>query len=87
MFIDFLGDKCGARLIYGKKFEIYDGETLETVELDYDIPNMYLCEDKAFIESITTGEKNRNHIENILESAKLLDSLYKSAEIKGEVKF
>lgn len=87
MFIDFLGDKCGARLIYGKKFEIYDGETLETVELDYYIPNMYLCEDKAFIESITTGEKNRNHIENILESAKLLDSLYKSAEIKGEVKF
>ena len=87
MFIDFLGDKCGARLIYGKKFEIYDGETLETIASDYDIPNMYLCEDKAFIESITTGEKNRNHIENILESAKLLDSLYKSAEIKGEVRF
>ena len=87
MFIDFLGDKCGARLIYGKKFEIYDGETLETFELDYDIPNMYLCEDMAFIESIITNKKSRNNIENILESAKLLDSLYKSAEIKGEVKF
>ncbi len=87
MFIDFLGDKCGARLTYGKKFEIYDGSTLETIEPEYDIPNMYLCENKAFIESITTGEKNRSNIENILESAKLLDSLYKSAEIKREVEF
>ncbi len=86
MFIDFLGDKCGARLTYGKKFEIYDGSTLETIAPEYDIPNMYLCEDKAFIESITTGEKNRNYIDNILESAKLLDALYQSAEIKGEIK-
>ena len=86
MFIDFLGDKCGARLKYGKKFEIYDGQTLETIVPEYDIPNMYLCEDKAFIESVTTGVKNRNHIDNILESAKLLDALYQSAEIKGEIK-
>ena len=86
MFIDFLGDKCGARLKYGKKFEIYDGQTLETIAPEYDIPNMYLCEDKAFIESVTTGVKNRNHIDNILESAKLLDALYQSAEIKGEIK-
>ena len=86
MFIDFLGDKCGARLKYGKKFEIYDGQTLETITPEYDIPNMYLCEDKAFIESVTTGVKNRNHIDNILESAKLLDALYQSAEIKGEIK-
>lgn len=85
MFIDFLGDKCGARLTYGGKFEIYDGETLEVIEPDYDIPNMYLCENKAFIESVTTGEKTRSHINNILESAKLLDTLYRSAEIKGEI--
>lgn len=85
MFIDFLGDKCGARLTYGGKFELYDGETLETITDEYDIPDMYLCENKAFIESVSTGLKNRSNIDNILESAKLLDSLYKSAEIKGEV--
>ena len=85
MFIDFLGDKCGARLTYGGKFEIYDGETLETIAPEYDMPNMYLRENQAFLESITTGEKNRNNIDNILESAKLLDTLYKSAEIKREV--
>ena len=87
MFIDFLGDKCGARLTYCGKFELYDGSTLETINLEYDIPDMYLCEDEAFIESITTGEKNRNHIDNILESAKLLDALYASSEKKGEVVF
>ena len=87
MFIDFLGDKCGARLSYGGKFEIYDGQTLETITPEYDIPNMYYCEDKAFLEAIDKGEKDRNNIENILESAKLLDTLYKSAELKEEVRF
>ena len=85
MFIDFLGDKCGARLFYGGKFEIYDGSTLEAVQPEYDIPDMYLCEDRAFVESVMTGEKNRGYIDNILETAKLLDALYCSAERKEEV--
>ena len=86
MFIDFLGDKAGARLDYGKKFELYDGSSLETIAPEYDIPNMYLEENKAFIESIETGVKNKNHIDNVLESAKLLDTLYQSAEQKKEIK-
>lgn len=85
MFIDFLGDKCGARLSYGGKFEIYDGSTLESIQPEYDIPNSYLCENIAFIESITTGQKNRSHIDNVLETAKLLDGLYQSAEAKKEI--
>lgn len=85
MFIDFLGDKAGARLEYGGKFEIFDGETLETITPEYDIPDMYLCESKAFIESIQTGIKTRSHIDNILESAKLLDCLYQSSDMKKEI--
>ena len=85
MYIDFLGDKCGARLTYCGKFELYDGATLEKIEPEYEIPDMYLCEDKAFLESTTTGEKTRSHIDNILESAKLLDSLYKSADVREEI--
>ena len=84
-FIDFLGDKGGARLTYCGKFEYYDGDTLETIQPEYDIPNMYLCEDKAFIESTITGVKTRSHIDNILESAKLLDVLYQSAEKHQEI--
>ena len=48
---------------------------------------MYLCENKAFIEAINSGVKDRNNIENILESAKLLDYLYKSAYVKKEISF
>ena len=85
MFVDFLGDKGGARLDYGKQFSFYDGETLKTTVSDHEIPNMYLCEDRDFIRCIKTGEKNRNHIENILESMKLLDCLYTSADQKKEI--
>ena len=87
LFIDFMGDKGGARLTYGGKFEFYDGQTLETINPEYDIPNMYLCEDTAFIQSIETGVKDKNNIENILESMKLLDALYTSAEKKEEIRF
>ena len=85
MYIDFLGDKGGARLTYGKQFEFCSAETLETVVTDHEIPNMYLREDEDFLRCIYTGEKNRNHIENILESMKLLDSLYQSADAHKEI--
>ena len=86
MSIEFLGDRAGARLSYGGKFEIYDGETLETIAPEYEIPDMYLREDTAFIESFSTGRKNRNNILNIMESMKLLDRLYASAEQGKEIK-
>jgi predicted dehydrogenase len=85
MFIDFFGDKGGARLTYGKKFKFYSGETLEEYEEEYDIPDMYLLEDKAFIKSIESGVKDKNNIDNVMESAKLLDLLYLSAKEKKEV--
>ncbi len=86
MYIDFLGDRGGARLTYGKKFTFTDAATLQTETPEYDIPNMYLCEDRAFIESIESGVKCRNHISHILESARLLGALYEAAEGHGEVR-
>ena len=85
MFIDFLGDKAGARLDYCDHFTIWDGQTLEGEHPEFDIPDMYEKEDRAFIHSIQTGEKMRSHIDNVLESAKLLDRLYKSAEQHREI--
>ena len=87
MFIDFLGDKKGARLDYGSLFDLFDGETLETTREEYDIPRHYAVEDKAFIESFKTGVPNQAYIDNILESAKVLDALYESAEKKTEISF
>ena len=86
MFIDFLGDKGGARLDYCGHFSFWSADTLEEDRPDYEIPNMYLCEDKAFLESIDSGIKTKGHIDYILESAKLLDTLYASAEKRTEIK-
>ncbi len=85
-FIDFMGDKGGARLTYCGKFVYYSGDTLESFEPEYDIPNMYLCEDEAFLEACASGVKNRSHIDNILGSMLLLDTLYQSAERGEEIK-
>ena len=87
MFIDFLGDKGGARLTYGKHFQFFDGSTLETIESDHEIPNMFRLEDRAFLGAIDSGVKTKSHIDNVLETAKLLDALYQSAEKGEEVKF
>jgi len=89
MFIDFLGDKGGVRMNYGSDFTLYtvkDGEFVE-ITPKYEIPDMYSCEDAAFLKAIYTGEHTKTHIDNILESAKLLDYLYRSAEEKKEIGF
>ena len=85
MFIDFLGDKGGARLEYGGKFVYWDAKTLEKTEPEYEITDAYLNESKGFIESINSMKKDRNNVENVLESAKLLDALYLSAKEKKEI--
>ena len=86
MFVDFLGDKGGARLSYGSQFEFWNGATLECEQTNHEIPNMYAKENRAFVDSIVSGVKDRNHIDNVLESAKLLQALYDSAEKKEEIK-
>lgn len=53
---------------------------------NYNIPDHMLCEDRAFLDAIENGTHTKTHIENILESAKLLDALYQSAEKKEEIK-
>ena len=85
MFVDFLGDKKGARLSYGGQFTVFDGQTLEKTTTSHEIPQQHAEEDRAFINCIKTGVKDRNYIDNILESMKLLDALYASAEAKKEV--
>lgn len=87
MFIDFMGDKGGARLNYFNDFTFYtvkDGE-LTQIKQKYSVPSPYEKEDEAFLEAVRTGEHTKNHIDNILESAKLLDTLYKSADLKREI--
>ncbi|MDR0314029.1 MAG: Gfo/Idh/MocA family oxidoreductase [Treponema sp.] len=85
MFIDFMGDKGGIRLMYGQDFTYYtsEGGLLQSVKPAYKIPNMYEREDLRFIEAVKKGLRTRSHIDNVLESARLLDAIYESAG-KGE---
>jgi predicted dehydrogenase len=87
MFVDFMGDKGGIRLNYGKDFTFYtaEGGLLQSVKHDYKIPNMYEREDLRFIEAVRKGLKTRNHIDEVLESARLLDAIYESAEKQAEI--
>ncbi len=85
MYVDILGDKKGARLQYGGKIQVFDGQTLETEFPEYELAPMYELEDKAFLDSIDTGVKTRGNIDNVLESAKILDLLYQSADMGKEI--
>ncbi len=87
MYIDILGDKGGARLKYGGQFTFWDGATLKSYESEHQIPNMYGEEDAAFLRSIDSGVKDKNHIDYVLESAKLLQALYDSSDKNKEITF
>ena len=85
----FWGDRGGARLTYGGHFTFYttdENNTLQKIEYSYNIPNHIQCEDDAFLKAVRSGEHTKTYIDEILESAKLLDALYKSADQKCELK-
>ena len=84
MFIDFMGDKAGIRLQYGGQYTEFDND-LNKTESTGDIPDMYGLEDAAFIAACKTGEHTKSYIDNILESQRLLQAIYDSAEAKKEI--
>ena len=85
MYIDFLGDKGGARLNYLGQFTYWDGATLQSYTSEHELPNMYQEEDEAFLKSIESGVKDKNYIDYVLESARLLQALYDSSEQNKEI--
>ena len=85
-YIDFLGDKGGVRLDYCGHFTYFKDDLTEE-RPEFDIPDMYYREDSDFLDACETGRRNRSHISEILESAKLLDAIYQSAEEKREITF
>ena len=85
-YIDFLGDKGGVRLDYCGHFTFFKDDLTEE-RPEFDIPDMYYREDADFLDACETGRRNRSHISEILESAKLLDAIYQSAEERREIAF
>ena len=88
-YIDFLGDKAGVRLQYGKDFVLYsaqNGALLETVP-KYNSTDMFQNEIDNFLHSVRTGEKSPNHIDNAILASKIIQAIYDSSDSRSEVSF
>ena len=87
MFIEFMGDKGGIKLQYGGQYTLYTERNGEFIakQSELDIPNHFLAEISSFVDSAMRGEKIRSNIDNVLVTAKLMDEIYRSAELGREV--
>ena len=85
MYVDFLGDKAGVRLTYGGHYTVFDND-LKSTQSEGEIPLHYTCEDEDFINTLRAGgAKTVSNIDYVLESQKLLDAIYESADKNREV--
>lgn len=86
-FIDFIGDKAGIRLQYGKEFVIYsakNGALLETTP-KYNAGNMFQNEIDGFLNCIRTGEKSPAHIDSVIVSSQIIQAIYDSSDLRKEI--
>lgn len=89
MFIDFLGDRGGIRLQYGKDFKLYsakNGALLETTP-KFNQTDMFQNEIDSFLSGIRTGEKSPAHIDTVILSSQIIQAIYDSSERGGEISF
>ena len=87
-YIDFMGDKGGIRLQYGKDFTVYTSKNGALIEYkpDFIKKNHFENEINAFINCIKTGEKLPSHIDNVVITAKMMQAIYDSSEQHAEIK-
>jgi predicted dehydrogenase len=92
MYIDFMGDKGGIRLQYGKGFTYYtakDGQLIEEtpeIETANLFAEMFQNEINSFVRCIKSGEKLPSHIDNVIKSARIMQAMYDSSDKKQEIK-
>ena len=87
MFIDFMGDKAGIRLQYGKEFTVY---TFEHGALEQYTPVLkakphFENEIDAYLRCIRTGEKLPSHIDTVIVTAKIMQAIYDSSDSHREI--
>ncbi|PYI50559.1 Gfo/Idh/MocA family protein [Paenibacillus flagellatus] len=87
MYIDFLGDKAGIRLQYGKDFKLYsaqNGALLETTP-QFNARDMFQNEIDSFLKCVRTGEKSPAHIDTVILSSKIIQAIYDSSDKRSEI--
>jgi predicted dehydrogenase len=87
MFIEFMGDKGGIKLQYGGNFTVYtakNGILYETVP-SYQTRDMFYDEIDCFLKSSLENRKDRANVDNVIITSRVMDAIYKSAELRKEV--
>ena len=86
-YIDFMGDKAGIRLQYGKGFTLYTAEdgALVTAKPEFEMSDMFQNEIDAFVRCVRTGEKLPSHIDTVLPTARMMQAIYDSSDLKREI--
>jgi Predicted dehydrogenases and related proteins len=89
MYIDFMGDKAGIRLDYGKGFTLYTSENGALVEYkpEFEMRDHFQNEIDAFVNCVKTGEKLPSHIDTVVITAQMMQAIYDSSEAHREIQF
>ena len=89
MFVDFMGDKAGVRLQYGKDFKLYTAKNgaLVTEQYTFAMDNHYEAEIRSFLDCIRTGEKTAANIDCAVLSSQIMQAIYDSSETHQEIRF
>ncbi len=87
MYIDFMGEKGGIRLHYGKHFVKYSVENgmLSETTYKYQASNMFQNEIDAFLDCIDSGEVLPSTINTNILTSKLMDAIYRSSDEHKEI--
>ena len=88
MFVDFMGDKAGVRLQYGKDFKLYTAKngSLVTEQYTFTMENHYEAEIRSFLDCIRTGEKTAANIDCAILSSQIMQAIYDSSEAHQEIR-
>ncbi|MDR2647288.1 MAG: Gfo/Idh/MocA family oxidoreductase [Oscillospiraceae bacterium] len=86
-FIDFMGTKGGIRLQYCGDFVFYTSkqDALLEIKPTYQKRDFYQAEIDSFVTSVQTQVPNQAYIDLTVQTSKILDAVYRSAEAHREV--
>ena len=86
-FIDFMGDKAGIRLDYGGNYTLYTAKdgALQTIIPAFKTHNMFNREIDEFVDCVKTGKKLPSHIDTVILTAQIMQSIYDSSEQHREI--
>ena len=86
-YIDFMGDKGGIRLTYGKDFKVYTTQHGALVEYKPEVKstNHFDNELRAFVDCVRSGEKLPSHIDTVAITARIMQAIYDSSDAHKEI--